>query len=231
MAREHAPPGTRSAASNPDVHGYRRLLATYLGPQWPRVALMAALLIAGVGLQLVGPQVVRGFIESVRAGAPQEALIRAALLFLACSFAQRVAQVFAAYWSERVAWTATNALRADLAAHLLHLDPSFHKTHTPGALIERVDGDVGALASFFSTFVVRLVSSALLLLGVLAAVLLVDLRLGFGFALFAAGALALIGWVRRFGTAHWDADRSQSAVAGGRDRRGLITQPGTRASG
>jgi len=65
------------------------------------------------------------------------------------------------YWSERVAWTATNALRADLAAHLIGLDLSFHQAHTPGELIERVDGDVNALAGFFSSFVVRLVSSVL----------------------------------------------------------------------
>ncbi len=116
------------------------------------------------------------------------------------------------YWSERVAWTATNALWADLAAHLVRLDLGFHKTHTPGELIERVDGDVNALAGFFSSLVVQLADSALLLGGVLVAVYLVALRLGLAFMAFALAALALLGWVRRFGTPHWQEDRAQSAA-------------------
>ncbi len=62
-----------------------------------------------------------------------------------------VAETWAA---ESVSWDATNALRIDLVSHLLRLDTSFHTRHTPGELIERVDGDVGTLARFFSRFVV-----------------------------------------------------------------------------
>jgi ABC-type multidrug transport system fused ATPase/permease subunit len=79
-------------------------------------------------------------------------------------------------------------------------------------LIERVDGDVNALAGFFSSFVVQFVGSILLLLGVLAAVYIVDLRLGLAFTLFAGLALLLLSWIRRFGTPHWHADREQSAL-------------------
>ena len=57
-----------------------------------------------------------------------------------------------------------HACRAD---HCLRLDMSFHNAHTPGEMIERVDGDVTALSNFFSTFAVQLVGNALLLVGVL----------------------------------------------------------------
>ena len=33
----------------------------------------------------------------------------------------------------------------------------FHKDHTPGELIERIDGDVTALANFFSAFIIKVV--------------------------------------------------------------------------
>ena len=46
-------------------------------------------------------------------------------------------------------------LRADLARHCLRLDLPFHKTHTPGELIERVDGDVATLGTFFSQMAVK----------------------------------------------------------------------------
>ena len=69
--------------------------------------------------------------------------------------------------SEQVGWSATNALRADLTLHCLKLDLTVHHQHTPGALIERIDGDVNAPANFFSQFVVRALGSMLLLGGVL----------------------------------------------------------------
>src|SRR3712207_2020209 len=131
---------------------------------------MALLLLAGTALQLVGPQVARGLLDAAQRGAGVDALRRAAPLFLRLSLAQQGARVLAGYASEGVAWTATNALRADLADHLLRLDLGFHKARTPGELIERVDGDVGALAGFFSAFAVQLAGSALLLLGIVVAV-------------------------------------------------------------
>jgi ATP-binding cassette subfamily B protein len=60
-----------------------------------------------------------------------------------------------------------NALRADLALHCLHLDMSFHKTHTPGELIERIDSDVTRLANFFSQFIIQVLGNALLIIGIL----------------------------------------------------------------
>jgi len=190
---------------------YWQLLQRYLKPQSGSVLFMVALLLASIGLQLVGPQVARSFIDAAQARASEEVLIQIALVFILVSIVQQAMNVLATYWSERVAWTATNALRADLAAHLVRLDMSFHKARTPGELIERVDGDVNALAGFFSGFMVQLLGSALLLIGVLVAVYLIDTRLGLAFTVFAILALALLGWVRRFGSEHWKGDRERSA--------------------
>ncbi len=173
---------------------------------------MTVLLFASTALGLAGPRVARSFIDAVQTGAREEALIRVALLFIAVSIARQTMTVLATYGSERVAWSATNALRADLAEHLLRLDQGFHHARTPGELIERVDGDVSALAGFFSEFVVQLVGSLLLLCGVLVALYLLDARLGLAFTIFAALALALLRRVRRFATPHWREDRQQSAA-------------------
>jgi ATP-binding cassette, subfamily B, bacterial len=191
---------------------YWGLLRRYLGNQRGAGSLMAVSLLLGIALKLAGPQVVRTFIDAVQAGAPEAALLRAALLFLAISAVQQGLTVLATYWSERVAWTATNRLRLDLTAQLVGLDLGFHQARTPGELIERVDGDVHALAGFFSSFAVHLIGNLLLLLGVLVALALVDLRLGLAFGVFALLAVLLLGWVRRFGTPSWHADRERSAA-------------------
>jgi len=191
---------------------YWRMLGRYLAPQRGAALLMAGLLLASVGLQLAGPQVARLFIDTARTGAAEAMLVRLALAFIAVCAVQQATRVLATYWGERVAWTATNALRADLAAHLVGLDLGFHKAHTPGELIERVDGDVNALAGLFSSLVAQLGGSVLLLAGVLLVVYLLEVRLGLAFTTFALCALMLLGWVRRFGTPHWKQEREQSAA-------------------
>jgi len=120
--------------------------------------------------------------------------------------------VGATYLSERVAWTATNALRADLAAHALSLDPVFHAAHTPGELIERIDGDVTNIASFFSQFVIQVVGNVLLLLGILIMLWTsFDARVGAALTLFSAVALAIMLGTRAVSVPYWVTFREASA--------------------
>src|SRR5437867_11840531 len=118
---------------------YVALLRTYLAPQWPRMLLLAALVLAGVGLQLLGPQLLRALVDAARAGRDARVVLQVALLFLAAALAQQVMAVAAAYAGATVGWTATNRLRTDLLAHCLRLDLGFHNARTPGEMIERVD--------------------------------------------------------------------------------------------
>ena len=190
---------------------YWRLLRRYLVPQRRAGVLMAVSLLASTGLSLAGPQVVRAFIDAALAGEPQAVLVQAALAFLAVQLAGHGLRLVTGYWVQRVAWTATNALRIDLASHLVRLDLGYHKTHAPGELIERVDGDVNALAAFLSNLVVELVGGALLLVGILVVIWIESAVLALFFALFALLALALLVWVQRFAPPHWRAERECSA--------------------
>src|SRR5206468_4305580 len=101
-------------------------------------------LFSSTGLQLASPQVLRAFIDAAT-GSVDARLTPIALLFIGLALVQQALAVAATYISERVGWTATNALRSDLAGHVLGLDLGFHKTRTPGELIERIDGDVTAM--------------------------------------------------------------------------------------
>src|SRR5689334_6317067 len=121
---------------------YRALLGTYLRPQRGRVTLLAALLLAGVVLQLINPQIIRYFIDATQRRGDVAPLVYAGSAFIASSLVGRLLTIATTYLSINVGWRATNALRGALTEHLLRLDMPFHKTHTPGELIERVDGDV-----------------------------------------------------------------------------------------
>src|SRR5581483_7791232 len=126
---------------------YWDLLVTYLRPQGRRTLVLAGLLLVSIALQIANPQLLRYFIDAAQN--PQielRSLLIAAGLFIAIALATQLLSLAATYVSEIVAWSTTNDLRADLALHCLRLDMAFHKARTPGELIERIDGDVTALA-------------------------------------------------------------------------------------
>jgi ATP-binding cassette subfamily B protein len=190
---------------------YWDLLVGYLRPQWRMAAVLAALLFTGIGLQLVNPQIMRSFIDAAKAGTGVDTLWRSAVLFIGVALAQQVTKVVATYVSENVGWTATNALRADVAEHCLYLDMSFHNARTPGEMIERIDGDITALSNFFSQFVIQVFGNGLLLVGVLALLYREDWRVGAALNVFAAIALVALWRTRDMAAPHWKAEREASA--------------------
>ncbi|TMD59147.1 MAG: ABC transporter ATP-binding protein, partial [Chloroflexi bacterium] len=176
---------------------YLTLLKTYLKPQWLRASLLAILLLTSIGLQLLGPQILRYFIDTAISGGATTSLVMAGVFFIGVALLNLGVSVATTYFSEYVAWTATNQLRADLVAHCLSLDMSFHKEHTPGELIERIDGDVDALSNFFSQFTLHLLNNTLVGIAILVLFFLVDWRVGVTMTAFAAIALLIMVLIQR----------------------------------
>lgn len=190
---------------------YGQLLATYLGPQLPRVFLLTLLLFSDIALQLVNPQLLRVFVDMVTSGGSQSVLLVIALLFILVVVIQQVVKIGATYFSECVGWIATNTLRADLTLHLLRLDLSFHKVHTPGELIERVDGDISSLATFFSQFVIQVLGNLLLLFGVVVVLFYQDWRAALALGIAALLLLVAINALRNISIPYWKVFRQASA--------------------
>ena len=188
-----------------------RLLAHYLRPHRLSIALLALTLAATIAVQVATPLVASRFLNEATTGAAMRALVTLALLTMVLALAGQALAVAETWAAERVSWDATNALRSDLLAHLLRLDPAYHTSHTQGELIERVDGDVATLARFFSRFVVSVLGNGLLMLGILALLVAVDWRVGLGLAAFVVIALVAMLKIRSTSTHHWDAERQGSA--------------------
>jgi ATP-binding cassette, subfamily B, bacterial len=187
------------------------LLADHIKPQKARFVLLAVLLLGSIGLQLVNPQIVRHFIDAAQRGESVENLFYAALAFIAIALVQQVVAVSATYTGENVAWTATNTLRVSLLRRCLDLDMRFHNEKTPGELIERIDGDVSHIATFFSRFVIIVLGNGLLLIGILVVLAFEDWRLSLALALFAALTLWALNRVRDLAVPHQKARRQASA--------------------
>ena len=156
------------------------MLRHYLRPHRGRVALLLLLLGGSIALQLLGPQLLGRFVDEAAGGGgdSENRLYVLAALFFVAVLTQKIIHLVAVYFTEDLGWATTNALRADLTAHVLRLDMGFHKLRTPGELIERIDGDVGQLAEYFSEIVVSLLGNGLLVAGILVLVFLEDWRVG-----------------------------------------------------
>ena len=190
---------------------YWALLARHIRPQKTRFTLLTVLLLGGIALQLATPQIVRSFIDLAAPGQGSRALIVSALAFIGTALLLQVVTVSTTYVGESVAWTATNALRAELAHHCLHLDMGFHNQNSPGKLIERIDGDVAQLSTFFSQVVVHVLGNLLLLAGILVALSVEDWRAGLAFALFAVVSLLALNHFRGIAVPHYKARRQAEA--------------------
>lgn len=193
------------------IRRYLTLLVDYLRPQRGRVVALTILLIAGIAFQLVNPQIIRHFIDGATSGEAHSKLVTLAVVFMVLAVAQQVFSVVATYLAETIGWTATNELRGDLALHLLHLDMGFHKSRTPGELIERIDGDITALSNFFSQFVIHVVANLVLLVGILVLLLVENLWIGAGISVFAIAALAGMLGIQSIAMPWWKRVRQKSA--------------------
>jgi len=190
---------------------YYALLTKYLSPYRGTVGGLALCLLAGIGFQLAVPQLLSYFIDLSTQGAALSVLTQVAIIFWMVAIGSYVVNLLRTYLKETVAWGATNRLRADLAAHCLRLDQAFHKTHAPGELIERIDGDVSTLARFFSDLLLVAITNGLLLLGVLVVMWLENWQIGLVFSLFAVVTMALLYAMRNIATSDFEASRQTRA--------------------
>ena len=122
-------------------------------------------------------------------------------------------------------------LRADLTRHCLGLDPDFLNAHTPGELIERIDGDVSTLANYFARFVIYVVGNALLIVGLVVLLFLIDWRVAAAVGVFLLLALVLMTSLRFVAVPHWNMARQASAELFGFLEERLLGTEDIRASG
>lgn len=172
----------------------RRDVLRRLRPSRRSTAALTVVVIVTTVLPLLAPQLTRAFVDGAIAGRPISALTMIAVGYLIVAVAAQAAKLLTAWLASRLAWDGTNRLREDLADHALGLDMDYHGQHTPGEMIERVDGDVVALANFIVALLLDVVVSVLLLVGVIIVVFTVDWRIGA--VLLAYCGLVGVGMVR-----------------------------------
>ena len=172
---------------------------------------LSIVLLASIALQILNPQVLRTFLDRALAGDELQTLQRLGLLFIGIAVGQQLLGVLATYLTELLGWAATNQVRLDLARYTLGLDMSFHTAHTPGEMIERIDGDVNALSNFFSQFILQVVANVIMIFGVLIVLLREDWRVSLALGFFVGLTLIILLRMVNIAVPSWEKERQASA--------------------
>jgi len=175
------------------------------------VVMLTITLFASISLQIVNPQIMRVFIDETLGGGSVGHLQKLAILFIVLAIIQQLIGVLVVYITEVLGWAATNDVRLDLGRHMLGLDMSFHTAHTPGEIIERIDGDVMALSNFFSQFIIQVFGNALLVLGILVILILEDWRVSISLTIFVAITVTILLRMVNYAVPSWKLERQASA--------------------
>ncbi len=171
-------------------------------------------------LPVAGPVLLGRVVDLALAGRPTSELVGIAMVFLAVTLTADGLQLIITYASVRLAWRVGNRLRLDLARHALALDLTWHGGHSPGMLIERIDGDVEAVVTFSSSAVLNLVGNAILLLGTLVVAVLIEWRAGLLIGVVALAAVFVMRLLRQIAVPAYDEERSvQASIYGDIEER------------
>ncbi|HEX4213850.1 MAG TPA: ABC transporter ATP-binding protein [Candidatus Dormibacteraeota bacterium] len=219
------------ALAHPAGAGTWRLIARRLGPERLRLAWLGVALVISTALPLAGPQLTARVVNLALARGPLRTMALLAVAYLATQVVAQAATVACSYLASGAAWRTTNRLREEVAGHALRLDMSFHGRHTPGEMIERVDGDLLGLATMMSSFVINAISSALLLAGTIVLVWLVDARIGVALTLLVAVGAGSLLLSQRRAAGFADASREQEAQLFGSIEEWLQASEDIRANG
>jgi ATP-binding cassette, subfamily B, bacterial len=169
------------------------LLGRFLAPhRRVLVGFSAIVLVAGL-LPLAGPLLLGAIADAATRGAGAGELAWLALGFGAVGVFANGAELTVTWLGARLAWRAANDLRVEVAEHAMALGPAWHARTTPGAVVDRVDGDATRLGELLSRVVVRLAASIVTLVGVVVLLTWQDWRLGVAMAaVLIAGGWSLV---------------------------------------
>ena len=197
-----------------------RLLIAYLRPERRHLAALSLVLVVAMTLPLVGPLLVGRFVDDAIDGATAGHLAGLGAAFLVLTLAGDLLKLVVTWLSVRMAWRVGNTLRRDLCEHALSLDLDWHSDHSPGQLIERIDGDIDAVTRFSSTAVLQLLGNAFLVVGVLVLAAFIEWRAAIVIGLTLVLAVATMVRFRRMAVPYWDEEREiQSQLYGDLEER------------
>jgi ATP-binding cassette subfamily B multidrug efflux pump len=173
-----------------DARLMRRLLV-YLRPHVGVIAIAAIVVLGASLVELAQPWVTQQAIDRYITTGDLDGLRRIVLLFLGLLILGFACEYGQTYILQSVGQRIMHTLRMEVYGHLQRLDVRFYDRNPVGRLMTRVTTDVDALNDLFASGLITVFGDILVLVGIMAAMLLMNWRL----ALVAFAVIPLIGWI------------------------------------
>src|SRR4051812_17869332 len=189
-----------------------RLLAETLQPERAQGAVVLAVLIVTLGLRLTMPALLGAFVDHAIQHEPLSTLTAIAGIYVVVALTAEALQLGVTWGSVRLSWQAGNRLRERLSEHAMKLEMSWHAKHSPGQLIERIDGDVEALVEFFTNALVYVLGNVLLMIGMLVVCFVIEPVAGVLLLISAASGAYVLIRLRMAAVPAREAERECNAI-------------------
>lgn len=177
----------------------------YLAPHWRWLALALVLMAIEGGTLGVFAAMMQPMFDDIFVAGKTEALWLVGLVIMGVFVTRAITSIGQRVILTRINELSAGALRADLLAHLMRLDGSFHLAHPPGLLIERVQGDVAGINRIWAGIITGLGRDLVAVIVLFGVALSVDWRWTLialiGIPLLIAPSLLVQRYVRRRATA------------------------------
>ncbi len=154
-----------------------RRLYKYLRPNMKLVVLGSLALLAGSGCQLIEPYLVKVGIDRYMLPGDVEGLVGLLWIYLAVALGDFVFGFAQAYITNYLGQRTMYDLRMDIFGHLQHLSLRYFDRNPVGRLVTRATGDVEVLNQLFSSGLVTVIGDLAMIVGIMAAMLLLDWKL------------------------------------------------------
>jgi len=176
-----------------DARLMRRLLI-YLRPYWRSVLVALVAILVMAAMQLVPPWLTRQAIDVYIPTRDLEGLRTIGMLYFATLLAEFTLEFVQTWTLQGMGQRIMFDLRMQIYQHLQRLDVQFYDRNPVGRLMTRVTTDVDALNELFTAGVVSVFGDVFALVGIMAAMLLLDWRL----ALVAFSVIPLIALITQW---------------------------------
>ncbi len=160
-----------------DTRAVLRRMAGYLGPFWPQLLLVLALIVVGTLAQLAGPYLIGLAIDKFITGGDLAGLARTMLLLLGSYLLAWVTSSGQFYLMTIVAQEMLYQLRSQVFGQLQRLSLDFYDLNEAGDLMSRLTNDTDVIGRVLNMGLMRLLGSLLTLVGIILAMLQLNVRL------------------------------------------------------
>lgn len=170
---------TRGGATAPQARSWPLFVWLWRGYLRRYAGLMAiAMLFMAIEGSMFGllSYMMKPMFDEVFVGGNPDALVWVGITVFAIFTLRAFASVIQKVLLTRVSQMSIGDLRLALLEHLMRLDPGFHQMHGPGYLIQRVEGDVGAITKVWTTLVTGAGRDVVALVSLFGVALAIDWR-------------------------------------------------------